>query len=62
MVKNLLANSGDIRDAGWIPGWERSSGGGHGNILQNSCLANPTDRGALWATVHRVTKSRTHLR
>ena len=51
MVKNLLANSGDIRDAGWIPGWERSPGGGHGNILQNSCLANPMDRGAWWATV-----------
>ena len=58
MVKNLLANSGDIRDAGWIPGWERSPGGGHGNILQNSCLENP--RGAWQATAHGVTKSGTH--
>ena len=38
------------------------SGEGHGNLLQYSCLENPMDRGALWATVHRVTKSRTRLK
>ena len=40
----------------------RSPGGGHGNPLQYSCLENPMDRGAWWATVHRVAKSRTGLK
>jgi len=39
-VKNLLANAGDLRDLGVIPGWRRSPGGGHGNPLQYSCLEN----------------------
>ena len=59
VVKNLPANAGDIRDAGLIPGLERSPGGGHGNPLQYSCLENPTDRGTWWATVHGVIKSQT---
>ena len=58
VVKNLLANAGDIKDAGLIPG----SLGGHGNQLQYSCLENPMDRGAWWATVHRVAQSRTRLK
>ena len=62
VVKNLLANAGDIRDVGSIPGSGRSPGGGHGSPLQYSCLENPKDRGAWWATVHRVTKSRTRLK
>ena len=41
VVKNLTANVGDIKDAGSIPGLGRSSGGGHGNPLQYSCLENP---------------------
>ena len=41
MVNNLPANVGDIKDAGSIPGLGRSSGGGHGNPLQYSCLENP---------------------
>ena len=53
-VKNLPANAGDLTDVGSIPGWERSSGGGHGNPLHYSCLENPMDRGAWWSTVHRV--------
>ena len=56
MVKNLPANAGD---AGLIPGLGRSSGGGHGKPLQYSCLENPVDRGAWWATVHGVTQSDT---
>ena len=52
MVKNLPANEGDIRDAGSIHGTGRYPGGGHGNPLQYSCLENPMDRGAWWATVH----------
>ena len=51
--------SGDAEDAGSIPGSGRSPGGGHGNLFQYSCLENPMDRGAWWATVHRVTKSQT---
>ena len=53
-VKSPLANAGDIRDAGSIPGSGRSLGGGHGNPLQYSCLENPMDRGAWQATVHRI--------
>ena len=51
VVKNLPANAGDMRH-GLIPGSGRSLG-------QVSCLENPVDRGACWATVHRVAKSRT---
>ena len=39
-----------------VPAFGRSPGGGHGNPLQYSCLENPMDRGAWWATVHRVAK------
>jgi len=46
MVKNPLANAGDVRDVGLLPGLGRSPGGGHGNLLQNSCLENPMDRRA----------------
>ena len=46
---------------GWIPRSGRSPGGGYGNPLQDSCLGNPMDRGAWWATVHGVTESRTRL-
>ena len=59
VVKNPSANAGDIRDAGLIPGLGRSPGGEHSNPLQCSCLENPLDRGACWATVHRIAKSRT---
>ena len=59
VVKNLLANAGDARDLGLIPGLWKYPGGGHGNPLQYSCLENPMDRGAWWATVHGVTKSQT---
>ena len=59
VVKNLPANAGDIKDVGLIPESGRSPGGGHGMSLQYSCLENPVDRGAWWATVHSVAKSRT---
>ena len=49
------------RRLGSIPGWGRSPGGGHGNPLQCSCLENPLDRGACWATVHGIAQSRTWL-
>ena len=57
MVKTLLVNAGEVRDTALIPGWGKSPGGSHGNPLQYSCLENPMDRGAWWATVHRVAKS-----
>ena len=60
-VKNPPAN---LRDADSIPGSGRFPGEGNVNQLyfQYSCLGNPTDRGAWWATVHGVTKSQTRLR
>ena len=61
MVKNPPANAGDIRDTGSIPGLERPPGGDDGNSLQYSRLENLMDRGAWWATFHRVTKSQTQL-
>ena len=60
--KNLLATAGDIRDASFIPGLERSPGEGHNNPLQYSCLENPIDRGAWQAVVHRVAQSWTRLK
>ena len=57
MVKTPLADAGDIRDMGSIPGLGRSPGGGHGNPLQYSWL-NPMGKGFWWDTAHRVTKSR----
>ena len=62
MVKNLPANAGDVRDASSIKGSGISPGGGRDNPLQNSCLENPMDRGAWWATVHSVAKSQTRLK
>ena len=50
VVKNKLDNAEDIRDLG------RSSGGGHGNLLQYSCLENPMNRGAWRATVHGIAR------
>ena len=59
VVKNLSANTGDVRDPGSILGLGRSSGQGNGNPCQYSCLENPMDRGAWWATVPGVAKSGT---
>ena len=61
VVKNLPANAGDIKDVGLIPESGRSPGGRHGMSLQYSCLENPVDRGAWWATVHAGPKSQTQL-
>ena len=52
----------NIGDAGLIPGSGRSPGEGNGNSLQYSCLENPMDRGAWWATVHGVAQSRAGLK
>ena len=58
MVKGPPANAGD---KGLIPGLGRSPGEGNGNSLQYSCLENPMDRGAWWATVHEVARVRGNL-
>ena len=55
------ASACNVGDLGSIPGSGRSLGEGNGNPLQYPCLENPMDRGAWWATVHRVAKSRTRL-
>ena len=57
-VKNPPANAGDM---GLISGWRRSFGGENGYPLQNSYLENSMDRGAHWAAVHGVAKSRKRL-
>ena len=56
--KASACNAGDL---GSIPGLGRSPGEGSGNPLQYSCLENPMDREACWATVHAIAKSRTQL-
>ena len=58
MVKTLPANAEDV---GLIPGPGKSLGEGNGKPLQYSCLENAMDRGAWWAAVHGVAKSRTRL-
>ena len=61
VVKNPPTSVGDVKDEHLIPGLGTSSGEGHGNPLQYSCLENPMDSRAWWATVHRVAKSWTKL-
>ena len=61
MAKHLPASAADTRAKGLIPVSGRFPGAGKGNSLQYSCLENPLDREAWWATVHGVTKSWTGL-
>ena len=61
VVRNVHASAGDTRDVGFIHGSGRSPGGGNSYPLQYSCLSNSMDRGAWWATVDGVAKSRTQL-
>ena len=62
LVKNLPDNAGDIRQVGSIPGLGGSPGGGHGTLLQYSCLQNSMDRGAWRAAVPRDSKNQTLLK
>ena len=62
VVNNPLANTGDVRDSGSIPGSGWSPGGKHGGPLQYSCLENAIERGAWQTTVHRVAQSQTWLK
>ena len=56
-----IESAHDAGDPGLIPGLGRSPGEGNGYALQHSCLENPMDRGALWATFNGVAKSQTRL-
>ena len=51
MAKNPPASEGKARNMGSSPGWGISPGVGNGNLLQNSCLGNPMNRGAWQTTV-----------
>ena len=57
-LKRLACNAGD---PGSISGLGRSPGEGNGSPLWYSCLENPMDRGAWWATGQRIAESRTQL-
>ena len=61
MDKESACNVGDARDMGLIPGLGRSPGRGHSKLLQYSCLENPMERGARWATVHRLQRDMTEV-
>ena len=55
--KASVCNAGDMVGAtSSIPGSGRAPGEGKGNPGRYSCLGNPMDRGAWWATVHGVSK------
>ena len=56
--KGSACNAGD---PGLIPGQGRSSGEGHGNPLQYSCLENSMDGGVWRPAVHGTAKSQTGL-
>jgi len=62
VVQNPPANAEDIRDTSLIPVSGRSLGEGNGNPFQYSCVENPMDRGAWWATIHGVAENRTRLK
>ena len=62
VVKNLPANTGDLRDMGLTSGSGKSSEEGHGNPLQYSCLENPHGQRNQGATAYRVAKSWTRLK
>ena len=59
--KESVCSAEDTGELGLIPSSGRSPEGGDGNLVQDSCLENPMDRGAWQITVHRVTQSQTWL-
>ena len=62
VINSPPANTRDIRDEGSVPELGRSPGGGHCSPpLQCSCLEKCMDRGAWWATVYGIAKSRMRL-
>ena len=61
VVKNLPVNAGNIKDEGSVLESGRYPAERNGNPLQYSCLENLMNRGAWWATVHRISKNQTLL-
>ena len=61
LVVQMVNNLCNAEDLGSSPGLGRSSGEGHGNPLQYSCLENSMDRGAWQVIVHGVANNRTQL-
>ena len=61
-MAQVIKNRPVMQETDLIPGLGRSPGEGNGDPVQYSCLENPMDRGAWWATVHGVAKRRTQLR
>ena len=59
LVTQMVESACNAEDLGLIPGLGRSPGEGNGNPLQYSCLENPMEGGAWWATPHRVAESDT---
>ena len=59
VVKNLTVNAEDVRDVGSVPGLGRPPWRRAWQPTPVSCLENPMDREAWWATVHRVAQSQT---
>ena len=59
VVKTLTAKGGDTSDMGAIPGLEKATGVGNGQLLQYPGLENPMDREPWWAIAHQVVKSQT---
>ena len=57
VVKNPPAHARNISDVHSVPGLGRSPGGGHGYLLQYSCVVNPMDRGAWWVSILGVAES-----
>ena len=62
LIKNPSASAREVRDTSSIPESGKTPGGWHDNPLQYSCLEKPMDRGAWWATVHRITQCQTRLK
>ena len=62
MGKESTYNAGNAGRSKFGSQFGKIPGEGHGNLLQYSCLENPMDRGAWWAAVHRVTKTKTRLK
>ena len=61
-VKKLPVMQESTGEVVSVPEWGRSPGEGHGNPILYSCMKNPMDRGAWWATVHSIAKSWTQLK
>ena len=60
-ITQMVKNPPAVWETQVIPGLAKSPGEGHGDPFQYSCVENSMDRGAWWATIHAVTKSRTWL-